>query len=135
MASARVKTSLAAMAVIGCVLIASVWAGTLIEIEIEISPRTLNLQNQGEVVTVHTDIAYGAVVSTEVYLNGIQIDWSKADNQGNFVAKFEIEAIKGLEGLVIGGENELTMIGSTVSGDTFTGSAIVVVVDNGPSKK
>jgi hypothetical protein len=111
------------------------WAGTTmaadLPITIDIAPKTLNLQNQGEVVTVHTDIAYSLVSSAEVWLNGQPIAWSKADARGNFVAKFDIEVIKGLN-LEIGRYITLRLEGWTVTGDTFWGEAEVRVIDSGP---
>ena len=41
------------------------------EISINVSPNVLNIESQGEVVTVHTDIAYGLVDATTVDLNGV----------------------------------------------------------------
>ncbi len=103
-------------------------------ISIQVSPNVLNLQNQGQVVTVHTDIAYGAVAATTVTLNGVAIDHWKADNQGNFVAKFLIEDIKALP-LNIGQLNTLTLIGTTTNGLTFTGTYAVKVINVMPSGK
>ncbi len=99
-------------------------------IEIQVSPNVLNLKNKGEVVTVHTDLAYGAVSATTVTLNGVAIDHWKADNQGNFVAKFLIEAIKDLP-LNIGEYNTLVMEGYTKTGVAFTGSYDVMVISKG----
>jgi hypothetical protein len=105
-----------------------------IQIEIQVSPNVLNLLNQGEVVTIHTDIAYGLVVGSSVTLNGLEISHWKADDQGNFVAKFLMSAVKGLP-LNIGGYNTLVLTGTTINGDTFTGSDAIKVVLNVPSKK
>lgn len=99
-------------------------------IEIKVAPNVLNLKNKGQVVTVHTDLAYGAVAATTVTLNGVAIDHWKADNQGNFVAKFLIEAIKELP-LNIGEYNTLVLEGYTKTGEAFTGSYDVLVVDKG----
>lgn len=101
-------------------------------IEIQVAPNVLNLQSNGQVVTVHTDVAYGLVVATTVSLNGVEIDHWKADNQGNFVAKFLIEEIKNLP-LNIGELNTLTLEGTTVDGETFTGSYDVMVIDVTPN--
>jgi hypothetical protein len=38
-----------------------------------------------------------------VQLNGVPIQSWKADNQGNFVAKFNLEPVESLQGIVIGG--------------------------------
>ncbi|HNS17154.1 MAG TPA: hypothetical protein PKH94_09835 [Bacteroidales bacterium] len=104
-------------------------------IDIQVSPSTLNLQNQGEWVTVHTDIAYGLVLESSVTLNGIAIEWSKVDNQGNFVAKFVIGSIIGIPGLNIGDYNTLTLEGVKTIGGTFTGSDEVMVINPIPKKK
>jgi hypothetical protein len=85
------------------------------------------------VVTVHTDIAYGAVVGATVTLNGVPIDWWKSDDQGNFVAKFMSGDVKGLP-LNINGYNTLVLSGTTTSGETFTGSDEIKVVKNIPKK-
>jgi hypothetical protein len=107
---------------------------TPIVIEIQVSPNVLNLQNKGQVVTVHTNIAYSTVASQSVSLNGVEIDHWKSDNRGYFVAKFLMEEILALE-LEIGEYNELTLDGITTNGDTFTGTDLVLVVNNIPAGK
>jgi hypothetical protein len=102
-------------------------------IEIQFSPNVLNLQNQGQVVTIHTDIPYGTVEAETVYLNDVEIQSWKADNQGNFVAKFNMDAIQGLESLVVGEYNTFTLDGTCYDGNTFTGTDEVLIVDNVPS--
>jgi len=59
----------------------------------------------------------------------VAIDWWKADNQGNFVAKFVMEEIIGLPGLVVGDYNTLTLEGTKTDGTTFIGSDEVMVID------
>ena len=106
------------------------------EIAIDVAPNTLNLASQGQVVTVHTSIAYAYVVGGTVSLNGIEISWWKADNQGNFVAKFEMSEVKALADtgdLVVPGENELTLVGYTTDGAEFTGSQVITVIDVDPA--
>ena len=105
------------------------------EIVIDVAPATLNLGSQGAVVTVHTDPAYGAVDVTSVYINGIQIHTWKADNRGNFVAKFTMEEVKQLDGLIIGDYNLLKMVGLTKDGDAFWGEQEILVLDNIPKGK
>ena len=91
------------------------------------------MQSNGIVVTIHTDIPYSQVSASTVSLEGLEIDSWKADNQGFFVAKFDMDEVKGLDGLEIGGYNTLTLNGSKVSGGgTFTGSEDVLVIDNVP---
>jgi len=104
-----------------------------IQIEIQVSPNVLNLLSKSEVVTVHTDIAYGAVVGATVTLNGVPINWWKSDDQGNFVAKFMSGDVKGLP-LNLGGYNTLVLTGTTTGGGTFTGSDEIKVVSIFPKK-
>jgi len=103
-------------------------------IEIQVSPNVLNLQNNGVVVTIHTDIPYSAVIGSSVSLNGLEIESWKSDNQGYFVAKFNMDEVKDLDNLEIGGYNTLTLSGET-GNDTFTGSSEILVINNIPSKK
>jgi len=103
-------------------------------IDIQVSPNVLNLQNSGEVVTVHTDIAYSLVIGASVEINDVEISWWKSDNQGNFVAKFEIADIKNLP-LNIGSLNKLTLTGTTIDGEVFIGSYDVKVINVLPKKK
>jgi hypothetical protein len=105
------------------------------EIVIDVAPNVLNLQSHSIVVTVHTDIAYSAVVGSSVYMNGVAIDWWKADNQGNFVAKFDSDEVKTLDGLIIGGYNELVLSGFTSYGESFIGSQEILVIDIAPKGK
>lgn len=99
------------------------------EIEINVSPNTLNLQSSGEVCTVHTNIDYEEVSGASVYLNGIAIYYWKSDNQGNFVAKFILDEIKNLP-LNIDEDNLLQLVGVTVDGEPFVGSQEIMVVDH-----
>ena len=124
-----------AMMVIGLLLTLPFSGHSQEIIDIQVSPSTLNLQNRGEWVTVHTDIAYSLVDAASVTMNGVAISWSKIDNQGNFVAKFVIGDIVGLPGLTIGGYNTLTLEGVTTDGVTFTGSDQVMVINPIPKKK
>jgi len=100
-----------------------------LEIAIDISPNVLNLQSQGTVVTVHTDIAYSSVDASSVFLNEIAIDWWKADDCGNFVAKFLMEDVKALENLFIGDYNTFVIEGSTVNGESFEGEQDILIID------
>ncbi len=106
------------------------------DISTQVSPSTLNIQSKGEVVTVHTDIPYSSVVGGTVILNGIPISWWKADNQGNFVAKFDMSDVKALAEageLEVPGENVLTLTGYTNDGEEFTGTETIVVIDVQPA--
>lgn len=103
-------------------------------IDIQVSPNVLNLQNQGQVVTIHTDIPYSQVLGSSVSLNGVVINSWKSDNQGFFVAKFLMSAIKNLP-LNIGGYNTMTLNGNIVGGGSFTGSEEILVINVLPSGK
>lgn len=103
-------------------------------IEIQVSPNVLNLQNQGQVVTVHTEIAYSLVDAETVSMNGVEIDSWKADDQGNFVAKFLMDEIVGLP-LDIDDYNTLTLEGTRYDGSTFTGSDDIMVINVIPKGK
>ena len=115
-------------------LLISTGAYSQTTIEIQVSPNVLNLQNNGEVVTVHTDLAYSTVDAETVSMNGIVINSWKADDQGNFVAKFLMSEIVGLP-LNIGDYNELTLTGVTYSGETFTGTDQILVINVIPQGK
>ena len=123
--------------VLGCVLAVTLcWllypAAALsaeIPIQIDVAPNVLNIQSEGAIVTVHTDIAYSAVDGASVYLNGVAIQWWKADARGNFVAKFVMDEIKTLGGLIIDGYNVLVLNGFTTDGDTFIGMQEIKVID------
>jgi hypothetical protein len=102
------------------------------DITIDVAPKTLNIQSQSQVATVHTGIAFSSVDAGSVTMNGIPIDWWKADNQGNFVAKFlmsEVKALADAGKLAVPGENMLTLIGYTNDDAEFTGSQSITVID------
>ena len=103
-----------------------------IPIQIDVAPNVLNIQSEGAIVTVHTDIAYSAVDGASVYLNGVAIQWWKADARGNFVAKFVMDEIKTLDGLIIDGYNVLVLNGFTTDRDTFIGEQEIKVIDITP---
>ena len=106
-------------------------------IEIQVSPNILNLQSNGVVVTIHTDIPFSDVEASSVKLEGVGIQSWKADNQGYFVAKFNMEAVKALvdqEDLELG-INTVTLMGTTKSDATFSGSKDVLIIDNVPQGK
>lgn len=105
------------------------------EISIDVAPNTLNIQSEAQVVTVHTSIAYSDVDGGTVTLNGVEISWWKADNQGNFVAKFvmaEVKALADTGDLAVPGENELTLVGSTDDAE-FTGTQGITIIDIVPT--
>ena len=115
-----------------CVLPA--FAGVL-EIDIDVAPNVLNIQNNGSIVTVHTNLPFGDVVAGGVELNGIDINSWKVDNRGYFVAKFLIDELKTLDGLRIDEINTLSLTGVLTDGTAFIGSSEIMVIDVVPEKK
>ncbi|MDH3950953.1 MAG: hypothetical protein OEV11_07960 [Deltaproteobacteria bacterium] len=121
--------------VTGCVLAVTLFwflypaAALSDDIQIDVAPNVLNIQSKGEIVTVHTDIAYSAVVGASVFLNDVAIEYWKADARGNFVAKFVMDEIKTLDGLIIGDYNTLVLIGYTTDGHPFIGEQEIKVID------
>ena len=103
----------------------------IIDIDIDVAPNVLNIQSEGQVVTVHTDINYSVVDGYSVLLNGVAINSWKADNRGNFVAKFLMEEIKTLDGLLIDDYNTLTLLGLTTDGEDFLGEQEIKVISIG----
>lgn len=106
-------------------------------IEIQVSPNVLNLQSNGVVVTVHTDIPFSDVNASSVTLNEVGIQSWKSDNQGFFVAKFNMVEVKDLvnQGELQLGVNTLTLEGTTGSGSTFSGSEDILIINNVPRGK
>lgn len=132
----RISTKLVCSSIIAAILLfGSINVVFAFEISIQASPNVLNMESNGEVVTIHTDIAYWSVDVYSVYLNGVAIQSWKADDRGNFVAKFDMGAIKTLDGLVIGDYNTLKLVGDTFLGESFSGSSDVLVKDNNPKRK
>lgn len=121
-----------------CLLLAALASPALchagnIDVDIDISPKTINLSGEGVVVTVHTDIPYNQVAGSSVVLfyqdQGVAITSWKSDDLGYFVAKFLAASLRTLEDLVIPGDNEFELCGLTWSGDAFMGSDVVRIVD------
>lgn len=63
-------------------------------VEIQISPSTLNLAQNGNWVTVHVHLAYSLVEPGTVAMEGISADHTFADDCGDLVAKFKIQQVK-----------------------------------------
>jgi hypothetical protein len=112
------------------------------DILIEVAPSTLNIRNLGEVVTIHTNIAYDSVKGDTVSVvlgdenNEIGISWWKADNQGEFVAKFEMSEVQEAVETILGGkpgEITITLTGETTDEEatTFTGEQTITVINSG----
>ncbi|MBW1784627.1 MAG: hypothetical protein JRL30_28265 [Deltaproteobacteria bacterium] len=128
----RLSLSVACLLAFALIIFQAPAQSLAFEIAIDVAPNTLNIQSQSQVVTVHTSIGYSSVDHDNVYLNGILINSWKADNQGNFVAKFLMEEVKALADsgdLTVPGENILTLVGFTTDGAEFTGSRAITVIN------
>lgn len=104
-------------------------------VQIIAAPNVLNLGNEGQWVTVHTDIPYSQVQGESVMLNGVPILWDKSDTQGYYVAKFVMLDFKGI--LHVGDYNTLTFTGMTTGEEpeAFCGSCEIFVKEVIPAGK
>jgi hypothetical protein len=127
--------------VTGCVLVVALglfgYPATALafDIQIDVAPNVLNIQSESVVVTVHTDIAFSAVLGSSVFLNDVEINHWKSDARGNFVAKFLSDEIKTLDGLIIDDYNVLVLTGYTADGEAFIGTQDIMVIDIIPQGK
>lgn len=128
----RALQILAGLCFVAILATAVCWADDAITIDV--APNVLNLQNQGQVVTIHTDIDYNLVAGSSVTLNDIEIASWKADDRGDFVAKFLMDEVKDLP-LNIGQYNTLMLRGETRTGQPFSGSQDILVINNIPAGK
>lgn len=96
----------------------------VMEIDITISPKTLVLESNGDLVTVHADIPLSQVASMTITLDRIPVSWTKADNHGDLVAKFGMSDVKGI---VSPPEATLVLRGMTVDGVEFVGRDTVTI--------
>jgi hypothetical protein len=103
-----------------------------ITIGIQVSPSTINLDQKGVWVTVHGEIPLGQVATDAVLtLNGVPVDYTKSDARGELVAKFVVGDVLSI---VSTPSAKLTLEGTLITGDTFSGTDTVRVVDP-PDKK
>ncbi len=123
-----------------CVVLLSLGIVTTVttaeEITIQVSPSTINLAHQGVWVTVHADIPYKGVVTATLELNGVAVAWTKADAQGNLVAKFAVDDVKDI---IDEPSADLTLTGVVETVEDvaipFSGTDTVQVVDNSGKKR
>ncbi len=113
------------------VILAAPASGSACDNEIRIAPTTLNLGSSGTVVTVHTDVPYSQMDVYTVYLAGVAINTWKADDRGYFVAKFLMDDIKAIDGLILNDYNTFQLVAATVGGDPICGEADVMIIDRG----
>ncbi len=119
----RFLISLLAVSLLVGMLSMNAFAADL-EITIKVTPRVLVLDSEGTLVTVHTDIAYYAVDTASLTLNGIPIAWTKADARGNLVAKFNQDDVKDI---VAPPSVALELSGTTTDGTSFSGTDTIVI--------
>jgi len=98
-------------------------------IEILVSPQNILLgADQGGMVTVHADIAYGLVATGTLTLSGVPVRFAFADSRGDLVAKFLESDVKDLfEGCDSPTTAVLTLAGLTKAGEPLSGSDVVKV--------
>ena len=121
------------VSMVALVALLVVASSPLVAAEITVSPNVINIASASTVVTVHTDLPYNLVDGASVSLNGLEIEWWKADDRGYFVAKFVAAEVKGI--VEAGTTATLTLTGETVEGEAFSGSDEVKVVDVSGDKK
>lgn len=123
----RNKSMATLLVLLMSLLLVNAWAADPKIVEIDVAPNVLNIANNGTVVTVHTSLPYNSVTGESVMLNRVVIDWWKSDARGYFVAKFDIAEIKAIA--KVNEYNTLTLIGSTIDGQTFAGAQDILVID------
>jgi hypothetical protein len=102
--------------------------GVAEEVLITVSPATIVLGcDKGSLVTVHTDIPLSVVDRGSVELNGIAALYTKSDNRGNLVGKFDQAAI---EAIIAPPEATLVLTGETLDGIPFSGTDTVRVIED-----
>ena len=105
--------------------------GLVRAVSIRVAPATLAMESAAGVMTVHagiryTDVSKDDTVMLDVNETEIPALYTFADDRGNLVAKFDIDAVKAevrddQEAL------ELMLTGKTTDGDWFVGSATIAV--------
>jgi hypothetical protein len=91
---------------------------------IQVSPHVIVIDSHGTWITVHADIPYSSVDGSSVTLNRVPAAITKADLQGNLVAKFGQADIKAI---VAPPEVTLELRGLKTNGEEFVGSETVEV--------
>ncbi len=100
-------------------------------IAITVAPNVVNTTAGGQWVTVHADIPLADVESLTVMLNGIPVDWTKADAQGDLVAKF---CLDDMLDVIQPPSAELELFGVTRDGQVFIGVDTVKVIEVGSKR-
>lgn len=130
-----VSRGVAALLAVAAIAVGSpAQAADPISIEIVIAPNVISLHGAGVLLTVHADIPYNAVDAATVELrddhgNSVGMDWCKADDRGDFVAKFVMDEVVDELELVPAVINNLTLRGWTADQIEFAGTDGVKVIE------
>lgn len=112
--------------VLAALLLTPAVKGADVSVPIVVSPSAINLESQSTWVTVHAEIPFSAVDrEAAVTLNGIAARSIFADDRGDLVAKFAIGDVRGVLDV---GTATLTLCGTTLEGDSFSGTDTVRVI-------
>lgn len=95
-----------------------------LEVAIQISPASIEMDSVGTWVTVHADIPYSDVDGSTLTMNGVSPAAVKVDSRGDLVVKFDRPDVVAV---VSPPEATLTLSGLTVTGEPFSGSSTVPV--------
>ena len=98
-------------------------------VDLVVSPNVLNLGSNGGVVTLHAEIAYSAVVGTDLEVDGqsLPIASTFADSRGELVIKCRLATVKSM--VAVGDATfDLTVY---TGGATYTGTDTINVIAKG----
>ena len=111
----------------------ALFGATALAVDIEVAPHTINLDSQGQWVTIHVDVAYDPDIlddgTLESTVNGEPVDvaWITEDACGDLVVKLGLADVKAV---VEPGTAPVTVSGVTSWVESFDGSGTVQVVKN-----
>jgi hypothetical protein len=99
-------------------------------IEIWVNPGFLNLQNQGQTITIYTKLAYSDVLKSNATLNGMSIGSWSSNKDGSYSVKISDSTLRALS--IPSGTQEftVTLTGEKKDGTVFTGSAQLTIFNN-----
>ncbi len=95
-----------------------------LEVEIQVSPASIEMDSEGTWITVHATIRYSLVDRATLSMNGVTPSAVKSDACGDLVVKF---ARTDIFDIVSPPEATLTLSGLTTAGESFSGTVVVPV--------
>jgi hypothetical protein len=118
------------------VLLVSITGAALAQdgtIDIEVSPKVLNIESNGGSLSINTNIGYVSAEDTTVAVNGeeVAVIATFLDNRGNLVVKCDIDEVKGI---VTPGETAVFVLICKYNGAEYTGTDSVPVISVVPQK-